>query len=67
MTKGESKTLTFKLRNETKGALRYEEMDERGLPRIKDENGQVIGSLYLRKSAMNGNVPQRLQVKIEAA
>jgi hypothetical protein len=55
----------FKFEKETKGALRYEEVDETG-----EAIGQAwakIGSLYLRKSAFERGAayPQSLRVTIE--
>jgi hypothetical protein len=55
----------FKFEQETKGALRYREVDERGI----EQAGAKIGSLYLRKSAFEPGAayPQTLRVIIEAA
>jgi hypothetical protein len=57
--------MRFKFEKETKGALRYEEVDEKG-----EAIGQAsakIGSLYLRKSAFERGAayPQSLRVTIE--
>lgn len=43
------KTVQFKLVNETKGALKFEEVDAAGNPTT-----EVIGTLYLRKAAVAG-------------
>lgn len=59
--------ITFQFRNETKGALRYEEIDDKGFP-LKIEAGAKIGTLYVRKSAMPpGSVPARLTMEITGA
>jgi hypothetical protein len=54
----------FKFEQETKGALRYREVDERGI----EQAGAKIGSLYLRKSAFEPGAayPQTLRVIVEA-
>lgn len=53
-----TKTAKFKLANETKGALKYEEIDAAGNPTV-----EVMGTLYLRKSAVAGK-PQFLTATI---
>ena len=45
-----TKTLTFKLVNETKGALRYE---EEGFDK-SNMDATAIGTLYLRKAHVDG-------------
>lgn len=44
-----TKTATFKLANETKGALKYEEVDKDGNATV-----ELMGTLYVRKSAIAG-------------
>lgn len=66
MTNGSATTVTFALEKETKGALRYQETDGSGQT-LKIEGGAKIGTLYVRKSALNGEMPQKLKVTIEAA
>lgn len=46
-------TIKFRLRNETKGALRYQEVDDSGNDKNIGE-GAVVGSLYLRKDQIDG-------------
>jgi hypothetical protein len=60
--------LKFKLRNETKGALRYEEIDDTG-SLVSVENGAKIGTLYIRKSAMvaGRSFPDILDVEVTYA
>jgi hypothetical protein len=57
-----TKTLHFQLRNETPGALRYEEID--GQNRPVEHIEATIGTLYVRKSAMEGTKPQFFTVTI---
>jgi len=56
----------FKLEKETKGALRYQEVDEKG--ELIEQAWAKIGTLYLRKSAFERGAafPQFLRVKVEA-
>ena len=42
---------------ETKGAVRYVEDGK--------EDAHRVGTFYLRKSALNGEIPQKLQVTIK--
>jgi len=57
--------LTFKRQRETKGAEVYMEVDADGNEIADDAAGKVVGTLYLRKSALNGTTPQTLKVKVE--
>ena len=59
-----SRTVTFKLEKQTPGALRYAETNEQGHPIKGDDEGAMIGSLYLRKAAMNGKVPESLTITV---
>lgn len=57
-------TLHFKAEKETKGAVRYAEVDANGAPAFAPQ----IGTLYVRKSAMTaGAVPQMLTVVVTAS
>jgi hypothetical protein len=59
--------LDFILEKETKGALRYQQVDKNGQPKSIDA-GAEVGTLYLRKSAFNGSgFPKNLKVNIETA
>lgn len=49
--------IKFRLRNETKGALRYEEVDS--ADRVVKFASAKIGTLYVRKSGLDG-APARL-------
>ena len=66
MTNGSATTVMFTLEKETKGAVRYQEVDAAGLP-LKIENGAKVGTLYVRKSALNGDIPAKLKATLEAA
>ena len=52
----------FKLEKETKGALRYQEVDEKG--EVIEQAWAKIGTLYVRKSAFERGAafPQLLRV-----
>jgi hypothetical protein len=56
----------FKLEKETKGALRYQEIDEKG--DVIEQAWAKIGTLYLRKTAFErgASFPQVLRVKAES-
>jgi len=57
--------LYFVLRNETKGALRYEECNESSLEPKSINQGALIGTLYVRKSAVpNGAQPRALTIEV---
>lgn len=53
---------TFKLAKETKGALMFEELDAQGNPTV-----DVMGNVYIRKSAFAGAKPDKITVTVEAA
>jgi hypothetical protein len=57
----------FKLEKETKGALRYQEVDDKG--EVIEQAWAKIGTLYMRKSAFErGRAwPQELRVTIETS
>lgn len=62
-------TVTFQLLSDTKGAQRYQEVDDKGNPRTGDSDGAVIGSLYLRKMALaklNKGTPKKFRCTLEA-
>ena len=55
--------LRFIVEKETKGAVRYKEVDIDGA----DAFAPAVGTLYVRKSAMpSGKIPQELSVTITA-
>ena len=57
----------FKLEKETKGALRYQEVDEKG--EVIEQAWAKIGTLYVRKSAFERGAafPQTLRVTLDSA
>lgn len=58
-------TVLFSQVKLTKGAICFNEVKEDGTPVVADEDGKVVGVLYLRKTALNGRTPQKLRVTIE--
>lgn len=59
-------TANFILVKETKGALRYEQVDDAG-KKVEIEDGASIGTLYVRKSAFPaGHTPERLAIEVLA-
>ena len=57
----------FKLEKETKGALRYQEVDEKG--EVIEQAWAKIGTLYVRKSAFECGAafPPELRVTLDTA
>jgi len=57
--------IPFLLERETKGALRYQEVDDKGKP--VEQAWAKIGTLYIRKTAFERGQtpPQRLAVTVE--
>jgi len=55
----------FKLERETKGALRYQEVDDDG--EVVEQAWAKIGTLYVRKSAFERGLefPELLRVTVE--
>ena len=49
-------TLTFKLEKETKGALRYQEVEQDGqaVPVDSPADSRILGTIYVRKAAFKG-------------
>jgi hypothetical protein len=63
---GDAKTVViFSFEKETKGAVRFQETDAAGHP-ISIADGAKIGTLYVRKSALNGTVPVKLKATLES-
>lgn len=58
------KTVKFQLEKQTPGALRYAEVDDTGKAIKSDIQGALIGSLYLRKAAMDGDMPQAFTITL---
>lgn len=56
---------TFQLERETKGALFYRELKSDGSPcTAPNDPGCIIGTLYVRKSAFDGERPKKLEVTL---
>jgi hypothetical protein len=55
----------FKLEKETKGAVRYQEVDDKG--EVVEQTWAMIGTLYVRKSAFERGAafPQLLRITVE--
>lgn len=60
-------TVAFQLERETKGAVRYEEINDKGDAIEMSDPSCVIGTLYIRKSVLNGEPPAKLLVTIAPA
>ena len=58
---------TFKFEKETKGALRYQEIDEKG--QVIEQVWAKVGTLYLRKNAFarGAKFPKNLSVTIQCS
>ena len=54
----------FAHEKDTAGAHRYTEVDNKGNI-LKAADGAKVGSLYIRKDAINGDAPDKLTVTIE--
>lgn len=63
MTKNQPTTMFFAWAKETPGTHQYHEVDAKGHA-LKADTGAVIGTLYVRKSALNGVKPERLEVTV---
>lgn len=59
-------TVLFKLERETKGALRYQEVELDGKPVPVDSpaDERLVGTLYVRKAKIQG-APQAVTVTVE--
>lgn len=58
----DSVVIRFRLRNETKGALRYQEVDDRG-NELTIGNGARIGTLYIRKEGVD-STPKEVHITL---
>jgi hypothetical protein len=63
MTEAFSVRLTFEKRWETKGTWRFRELDIAGCPAEEP----IVGTLYIKKVAITGEVPELLDVTINAS
>ena len=55
-------SVEFSLEKETPGSLRFQETKSGKVVKVAD--GAKIGTLYVRKDALNGKVPEKLKVDI---
>lgn len=56
-------TATFVLEKPTKGAIRYQETASDGT-KVSIGDGAKIGTLYIRKTALDGDQPQKIRVEV---
>lgn len=56
-------TVNFTLERETPGAVRYMEVDDNG-EQLEIADGAKIGTLYIRKSALGGGIPDSIEIVI---
>ena len=57
--------IKMKFDKETKGAIRYQEVDDKG--KKIEQGAAMVGTLYTRKAKWNGAWPQDILVTIETA
>lgn len=57
-------TIKFHKERETKGAVRYQEIDQNGIALGMQES--VVGTLYIRKNKIVGNIPERIELTIKS-
>lgn len=60
--------VNFRWLADTKGAVRYQEIDDNGVDRKTDSDGAIVGSLYLRKAALGvfkKGTPKTLSMHID--
>lgn len=68
MAKAPSSIITvvdMKLERETKGAVRYTEVDKNENP-VDIAGGARVGTAYIRKNAFVGAIPERITIEIKA-
>jgi len=56
------RTVRLQLEKTTRGAIRYREVNTKGEP--VDQAESVVGTLYLRKTALTGEEPTAVSVTI---
>ena len=59
-------TVKLVLDRETKGALRYQEVDSTGTPVTDDAKGCVFRNIYVRKSALKGETPKEVTIELNS-
>lgn len=66
MINGKPTTVRFMWAKETPGTHQYQEVDASGHT-IRGAEGAIIGALYVRKSALRGAAPTKLEVTVRTA
>lgn len=61
---GQTITVKMAFERSTKGAVRFQEVTNDGTP-INIADGAKIGTLYIRKSALDGTEPKSLSITIQ--
>ena len=59
-------TVKMVLDRETKGAVRYQEVDDSGTPVTDDAKGCVFRNIYVRKSSLKGEMPKEITVDLNS-
>ncbi len=59
------KQVAARFLDETEGALRYREVNSAGAFIHGDQEGALIGDIYLRKAAMPDKRPEQIKIMIE--
>lgn len=60
--------VNFVWKNDTSGTQRYQEVNDAGEPKKSDQDGQIIGALYLRKEALKTlgvGTPKQFSITID--
>jgi|TARA_R100001530_G_scaffold63581_1_gene45713 hypothetical protein len=63
----ETKSVLFEFERETKGAIRYREINPDTEEVVTIQNGASVGTIYIRKSALNGEVPMFLRMVLDGS
>jgi hypothetical protein len=66
MTSKDKHVIYYAFEKETKGAVRYQQVDSDNNPIKGDENGALAETIYFRKKAL-GDHPMKMRVTIEEA
>lgn len=57
-------TISLMFDRETKGTVLYQEVDDKGNPRLNDEAGAVLRSVYIRKAFLKGEMPKAITIEL---
>lgn len=58
------KTATMVVEKETRGAVKYQEVNGSGEPLEMSDPACVMGQAYVRKNAFNGKIPKRVTIMV---